>query len=97
MAQLVAMGGLVSGPTHLDRLDKQGLCRSFGNQLSAIDHEIHANNKRFEIFKVGSVEALSNPDSFLTFREHLQMFLWFVGAAFLVDDSNGTFFFFYEK
>ena len=33
-------------------LDKEDTFRPFGDQLSAFDHEIDAENKRFEIFKV---------------------------------------------
>jgi len=81
-------------------LDKEDTFRPFGDQLSAFDHEIDAENKRFEIFKVGSVESLSNPDSFLTFHERLQTFLlWFVDAASFIeiDDPKWTFYFLYEK
>jgi len=82
-------------------LAKEDTFRPFGDQLSAFDHRIDGDGEqRFEIFKVGSVESLANPESFLNFHERLQTFLlWFVDAASFieVDDPKWTFYFLYEK
>jgi len=81
-------------------LNKEDTFRPFGDQLSAFDHAIDDEDKKFEIYKVRSVESLSNPDSFLTFHERLQTFLlWFVDAASFIeiDDPKWTFYFLYEK
>merc|ERR1719431_875549 len=62
-------------------LDKEDSFVPFGEQLMAFGHDMGQGEKRFEIFKVGSVESLSNPDAFLAYHARLQPFLlWFVNG-----------------
>jgi len=81
-------------------IDKEDSFVPFGEQIMAFQHDMGEGEKRFEIFKVSSVESLSNPDAFLAYHERLQTFLlWFVDASSFidVDDPKWTFYFLYEK
>jgi len=85
-------------------LDKDEMFKPFGEMLTSFDHSIkrptNEANRQFEIYKVSSVEALANPDSFLNFHQRLQTFLlWFVDAASFieVDDPKWSFYFLFEK
>lgn len=81
-------------------LEKEDTFRPFGDQLKSFEHHTKDESKTLEIYKVSSVSALSNPDSFLKFHERLQTFLlWFVDAASFieVDDPKWTFYFLFEK